>query len=143
MHRGRGVRGAARCCASSRPLSPNPNPNPNPIPTQVLRVQSDGASCVVLMAQPCHHSICPSARAARLKKSRARVRVRAKARATLTLPLPLPLPLPRYNSTTCPEQRAVRLENVRQGLGEGQWMQRHDGRVLLRMNSTAAQEGEP
>ena len=61
---------------------------------------------------------------------------------TLTLPLPLPLPLPRYNSTTCPEQRAVRLENVRQGLGEGQWMQRHDGRVLLRMNSTAAQEGE-
>ena len=112
MHRGRGVRGAARCCASSRPLSPNPNPNPNPIPTQVLRVQSDGASCVVLMAQPCHHSICPSARAAR------------------------------YNSTTCPEQRAVLLENVRQGLGEGQWMQRHDGRVLLRMNSTAAQEGE-
>ena len=75
----------------------------------MLRVQSDGASCTVLMAQPCHHNICPAARAAK------------------------------YNSTTCGEQRAIRLENVRQGLGEGQWVQRHDGRVLLRMNSTVPQ----
>ena len=64
------------------------------------------------MAQPCHHNICPAARAAK------------------------------YNSTTCGEQRAIRLENVRQGLGEGQWVQRHDGRVLLRMNSTVPQPQE-
>ena len=78
----------------------------------MLRVQSDGASCAVLMAQPCHHNICPAARVAK------------------------------YNSTTCGEQRAIRLENVRQGLGEGQWVQRHDGRVVLRMNSTVPQEGD-
>ena len=77
----------------------------------MLRVQSDGASCAVLMAQPCHHNICPAARVAA------------------------------YNSTTCGEQRAIRLDNVRQGLRDRQWMQRHDGRVILRMNSTVPQGG--
>ena len=96
-------------------LSPNPNldpdPEPNPEPNPNPGPEPDPKPNQVLMAQPCHHNICPSARAAK------------------------------YNSTTCVEQRAVRLENVRQGLREGQWLQRHDGRVILRTNSSVPQVG--
>ena len=78
----------------------------------VVRVTESASSCEVIVAQPCHHNICPGARVAE------------------------------YNRTTCNEQKLLRLDNVHQNLALNQWVQRPDGRVLLRTNSTLATDPE-